>query len=179
MRFSLYAMAAGTFTGVLTSLSGLLDKGAAYAAAQGWDAAKLPNTQLAPDMFSLIKQVQVACDQAKNSMARLAAQEPPKFADDEQTIEDLKARIAKTIAYIESVPEAAFGGAEERQIVVPLFEDMVLDVKGAQLLRDWSLPHFYFHVVTAYDIMRHSGVELSKRDYMSHIGSAIRKLEAA
>jgi hypothetical protein len=179
MSFSLHATAAGTFTGMLSSLSKILEKAAEYGVAEGWDAAKLPEARLAPDMFPLAKQVRIACDHAKNAMARLAGQEPPHFADEEQTIGDLKDRIARCLAFVESVPPAAFEGAEDRRIVIPLFNDLVLDMKGDQLLRDWFLPHFYFHVVTAYDILRHVGVPLSKLDYMNHIGGSVRPKDAA
>jgi hypothetical protein len=174
MNFSLHATAAGTFTGMLGSLSKILDKAADCAAAEGWDEAKLPGARLASDMFPLAKQVQIACDHAKNAMARLAGLEPPPFADEEQTIADLKDRIARCLTFVESVPETAFEGAEDRRIVIPLFNDLVLDMNGGQLLRDWFLPHFYFHVVTAYGILRQSGVPLGKLDYMSHIGGSVR-----
>jgi hypothetical protein len=179
MSFSFHATAAGTFTGMLGSLSKILDKAGEYAVAEGWNTAKLPDARLAPDMFPLTKQVQIACDHAKNAMARLAGQEPPRFADEEQTVGDLKDRIARCLAFVKSVPESAFDGAEDRRIVIPLFNDLVLDMKGAQLLRDWFLPHFYFHVVTAYDILRHTGVPLGKLDYMSHIGGSVRPKDAA
>ena len=179
MSFSLHATAVGTFTGMLGSLSKILDKAADHAATEGWAAEKLPEARLAPDMFSLTKQVQNACDHAKNAMARLAGQEPPRFADEEQTITDLKDRIARCLAFVESVPASAFEGAEDRQVVIPLFNDLVLDMKGGQLLRDWFLPHFYFHLVTAYDILRHVGVPLSKLDYMAHIGGSVRPKDAA
>jgi uncharacterized protein len=179
MSYSLHAAAAGTFTGMLSSLSKILDKAAEHAAKEGWAAEKLPAARLAPDMFPLTKQVQIACDHAKNAMARLAGQEPPQFADGEQTIGDLKDRIARCLAFVESVPAAAFEGAEDRRIVIPLFNDLVLDMQGAQLLRDWFLPHFYFHVVTAYDILRHMGLTLGKLDYMSHIGGSVRPKDAA
>jgi hypothetical protein len=179
MSFSLHATAAGTFTGMLGSLSKILDKAADYAVAEGWEAAKLPGARLAPDMFPLTKQVQIACDHAKNAMARLAGLEPPPFPDEEQTIGDLKDRIARCVDFVESVPETAFDGAEDRRIVIPLFNDLVLDMNGGQLLRDWFLPHFYFHVVTAYGILRHVGVSLGKLDYMSHIGGSVRPKDAA
>ncbi len=168
MSFSLYAMSAETFVAVLGDLASFLAKGA---------EKKLdPETaRLAPDMFPLTKQVQIATDHAKNTVALLAGREPPKFADDEKTFDALQARIAKTIDYVKSVPASAFAGGEERQIVLPLFADMVLDAKGWQFLRDWSLPHFYFHVVTAYDILRHHGVEIGKRDFMPHVGAYIRQ----
>jgi len=178
MSSSLYDTAAGTFTGMLGSLSKLLDKGAEHAAAQGWPADRLPSARLAEDMYPLTKQIQIACDHAKNAMARLAAQEPPRIPDEEQTIDELKARIARTIAFVESFPASGFTGAEARRYVIPLFNDLVLDVDGGQLLRDWHLPHFYFHAVTAYDILRHTGIAIGKQDYMSHIGVYIRQKAA-
>jgi hypothetical protein len=153
---------------VLGDLSSFLAKGA---------EKKLdPETaRLAPDMYPLTKQVQIATDHAKNTTAQLAGRAPPVFEDTEKTFPELQARIQKTIDYVKSVPASAFAGAEDRQIVLPLFDAVVLDVKGYQLVRDWALPHFYFHVVTAYDILRHNGVELGKPDYLSHVGSYIRR----
>ena len=119
--------------------------------------------------------MQVACDQAKNATARSLGQETPRFADDETTLDDLKARIAKTIDYVSSLPRGSFEGAEDRDIVVPLPNDRVLEMKGARFLGQWGLPHFYFHIVTAYDILRHKGVEIGKRDFMAHSGDAIRQ----
>jgi hypothetical protein len=101
--------------------------------------------------------------------------EPPKFADDEQTLDELKGRIAKTIDYLEQADRGALQGAEDRLITIPLPKDLVLEMKGLEFLRDWVLPHFYFHVVTAYDILRHNGVDIGKLDYLSHVGSAIRQ----
>jgi hypothetical protein len=179
MSFSLHFMAAGTFTTMLGSLSKLLDKGAEHAAARGWKPEALPAARLTPDMLPLSAQIQIACDTAKNGIARLAAVTPPKFADDEKTIDELKDRIQRTIAYVESVPETAFAGAEERRVLLPLPGDIVVDLDGARHLRDWCLPNFYFHLVTAYDILRESGVAIGKQDYMTHVGPAIRPREAA
>jgi hypothetical protein len=175
VTFSAYAMRVETFVPMLRTLSSLLDKGAAHASARKFDSAVLVNARLAPDMYSLVKQVQIACDHAKNGTARLVGQEPPRFADDEQTLDQLKERIAKTIDYVQSVAAGAFEGAEGREIEIPMSGDMVFAMNGAQFLRDWALPHFYFHVVTAYDILRHNGVELGKPDYLSHVGSYIRR----
>jgi hypothetical protein len=172
---SIYGMATGTFVPMLRTLSGLLDKGAQHAKARGFEPAVLVDARLAPDMFPLVRQVQIACDHAKNGVATLMGQEPPRFEDTERTLEDLKVRIARTIAYLEAAPEAAFEGAEDRDVTVPLRDELVLEMKGARYLRDWALPHFYFHVVTAYDILRHNGVEIGKRDYLSHVGDAIRQ----
>jgi len=168
-------MAIDTFVPMLRSLSKIFDKAIAHAKTKSFDNAVLANARLAPDMFPLIKQVQIACDTAKNGTARLLGQEPPKFADNEQTLEELKARIEKTIDYLEKADRSALKGAEERDIRIPLPKDLLLEMTGLQYLRDWALPHFYFHVVTAYDILRHNGVEIGKFDYLSHAGSAIRQ----
>ena len=175
MTTLLYALSVQTFVDALTDLSGVLDKGIEHAKAKKLDPGSFLAARLAPDMFTLIQQVQTACDHAKSAVARLAGREAPRFDDNEKTFEDLKARIKKTIDYVKSVPESALKGGEERAITVPLFGEMVLEVKGTQLLKDWSLPHFYFHVVTAYDILRHQGVEIGKREYLAHIGPLIRQ----
>lgn len=171
MSDSIQAFAVGSFAPMLRSLSGLLDK----AVAERRDEAALLAAQLAPDMFPLTRQVQIACDHAKSAMARLAGREPPRFDDSEQTIAELKDRIARTIAYIDSIPATEFDGAAERAISFPLRDGLSLNMSGAQLLRDWSLPHFYFHIVTAYDILRHNGIAIGKQDYLNHIGYAVRR----
>jgi len=175
VKISMQAMAVETFVPMLRSLSGVLDKGAEFATAKKFDSAVLANSRLAPDMYSLIQQVQLACDHAKNSTARLAGLEAPAFEDNEQTLEQLKARIAKTIEYVQGVRAAAFEGAEDRAAVIPILnQNVAIEMNGLQFLRDWALPHFYFHVVTAYDILRHNGVEIGKREYMAHVGTYIR-----
>ncbi len=174
-----YAFAIQTFAPTLASLSGVLDKALEHARAAGVDPAPLVNARLAPDMYPLSRQIQVACDHAKSAAARLAGREPPSVPDDEQTMADLKARIAKTIDYVHSIPASAFEGAAERRIVMSLQGELVLDMSGLEYLRDWALPHFYFHVVTAYDILRHNGVEIGKRDFMAHVAYAIRQRESA
>jgi uncharacterized protein len=174
MKFPVHAMAIETFVPMLSTLSTLLDKGAEHASAKPIDAATLVSARLAPDMFPLVKQVQSACDHAKIAAARLTGREPPRFEDDEETLDQLKARIAKTIDYLKQTPATAFDGAEDRDIQLPLSDTMVFEMKGFQFLRDWALPHFYFHLVTAYDILRHCGVDIGKRDYLSHVGKYIR-----
>lgn len=176
MNFTLYAMSVETFVPMLRSLSGILEKGAEHARAKKLDESILVNARLADDMFPLSMQVQIACDNAKDSVARLIGEVPPKFENTEQTIAALKARIEKTIDYLKSADAAALEGAVERNIVIELpVNEMVLEMKGAQFVRDWALPHFYFHIVTAYDILRHNGVQIGKRDYLSHIESYIRR----
>ena len=175
MKSPIHTMAIDTFVPMLRSLAKIIDKGAQHAAAKSIDPTVLANARLAPDMFPLVMQVQIACDHAKNGTARLMGREAPKFEDTEQSLDELKARIAKTIDYLEKADPGAFQGAEEREIRIELPSDLLLEMKGLQYLRDWALPHFYFHVVTAYDILRHNGVDIGKRDYLSHVGSAIRK----
>lgn len=170
---SVHSIAMNTFVPMLGTLSTLLDKGAEHMRAGGKLPDSLLEARLAPDMFPLARQVQIACDLVKGAAARLAGQEPPVFEDKEQTVDELKTRIRRTLDYVQSVPASAFQGAEQRQIVLPLIDDLVLDMNGEQYVRDWALPNFYFHVVTAYDILRNQGVEIGKRDYLAHAGYAI------
>ena len=173
---SIYGFATKTFVPMLQSLSNILDKGAEHARANKSDSAALVNARLAPDMYTLAQQVQLACNQAKDATAHLTGKDAPQFEDNEQTLEELKARIAKTIAYVESVRAGSFEGAEDRKITIPIPENnLEFEMNGLQFLRDWALPHFYFHVVTAYDILRHKGVDIGKRDYMSHVAAYIRQ----
>jgi uncharacterized protein len=170
VTIAIHDISTGTFVPMLRSLLQILDKATQQAGDNGIDLAALPNARLAPDQFPLTKQVRIACDHATIATARLIGHEPPRFEDDERTLDDLKARIAKTIDYIQNAPASAFDGAEHRAILFPLIENLVFDSNGFEYLRDWALPHFYFHVVTTYDILRHKGVEIGKRDYLSHTG---------
>ncbi len=173
----MYSFAMESFVPMLRTLSGLLDKGAAHAAAKGFKPEVLVNARLAPDMLPLSSQVQIASDQAVRGASRLVGREPPSFPDKEQTIEELKARISGAIDYLQSLSESEFVGAAERHIVLPLREGRVLDMDGRRFLRDWVLPQFYFHVTTAYDILRHNGVDIGKRDYLAHVAPFIRMEE--
>jgi hypothetical protein len=180
MKISIYAMAVKTYVPMLRSLSHVLDQGAAHASAKKSDAADLVNARLAPDMYTLAKQVQLACDQAIDSTARLSGQDAPQFENDEKTLEQLKVRIDKTLKYVESVRADAFEGAEDRKITIPIPENNIeFEMNGLQYLRDWALPHFYFHVVTAYGILRHHGVDIGKRDYMNQVGKYIHQRNPA
>jgi hypothetical protein len=165
MKISMYGMSVGVFMPMLKNLAALLDKGAASAAARKFEPAVLASARLAPDMLPLTRQVQLACDFAKNSTARLAGQEPPKFEDNESTLPELQARIEKTLAWLATVPPGAVDGSEERDITIPL-RDRKLEFKGLPFLQRWVLPNFYFHLVTAYDILRHNGVDVGKQDYL-------------
>ena len=166
MSFTMYSMAMDTFVPLLGTLSTLLDKGAEHMKAKGLKPDALAEARLAPDMFPLSKQVQIACDQAKSVAARLTGQEPPKFEDNEQTLDELKTRIRRTLDYVKSVPSSAYQGAETRRVGFPLMEGYALDMDGVQYLRDWALPNFYFHVTTAYAILRHNGIPLGKSDFI-------------
>jgi hypothetical protein len=177
VNISIYAMATETFVPMLRSLSGVLDKGAEHARASKSDPSALVNARLAPDMYTLAQQVQLACDQARDATARLSGQDAPQFENNEKTLEELKARITKTIDYVNSGRAAAFEGAEDRKITIPIPENnMEFEMNGLQFLRDWALPHFYFHVVTAYAILRHNGVDIGKRDYLSGVAGYIRQI---
>lgn len=175
MTFSVHAMSVETFVPMLATLSSLLDKGAEHARAKNFDPEVLLQARLAPDMFPLAKHVQIACDNAREATARLLGAELPRAADREQTLDELKARIARTIELLKKTQAVAFDGAEDRRVEIPISETMAFEMNGLQLLRDWSLPQFYFHVVTAYAILRHNGVEIGIRDYGSHAGTYLRE----
>jgi hypothetical protein len=153
----------------LNALSGVLDKAAAFASAKKLDPAVLPQYRLSPDMFALTRQVQVACDQAKNGASRLIGVEPPKYEDNEKTIEELKARVAKTIAYVKGLDAAKIDAAMEREITFPLGPTNKGHMKGDDYLNYFVLPNFYFHLTTAYAILRHAGVDIGKRDFLGGI----------
>jgi uncharacterized protein len=163
-----------TFVPMLRSLSELLDRAAAYAKTKQFEPTVLVNARLAPDMFTLAKQVQFACIHAEDATARLTGQQAPTRENTEQTLAELQARIASTLAYVEQTSPAAFEGADTRPITIALQGNLVLNLNGAQLLTRWSLPNFYFHLVTAYDILRHNGVAIGKPDYMSQLREFIR-----
>jgi uncharacterized protein len=168
MKISVQSQSIDIFTHALGNLSAILEKGAVYAAAKKFDSNVLVGSRLAPDMLPLSRQVQIACDISKNSSARLAGIDPPRFEDNEKTIEELRARIAKTIDYLKSIPAGAFEGAEDRDIKVPAGE-RTLEFKGLAYLQSWALPNVFFHVTTAYNILRHNGVEIGKRDYLGSL----------
>jgi hypothetical protein len=166
MKISVPDVSVDVFINTLGILSTLLDKGAANAAERKFDPAVLVQARLAPDMFPLSRQVQLACDIAKNGCSRLAAVEPPRFEDTEQTIDELKARIAKTIDYLKSIPRSAFEGAEDRDLKVPVGPNTFQDFKGLDFLQRSLIPNVFFHLTAAYAILRHNGVDVGKRDYL-------------
>ena len=153
----------------LNALSALLDKAEAYAEAKKIDPTALLNARLFPDMFALTRQVQSACDQAKNGGARLAGIEPPRYEDNEKTIAELKARIAKTVAFVKTLDAKKIDESAGHEITFPLGPTNKGHMKGADYLNHFVLPNFYFHLTTAYDILRHCGVEIGKRDFLGAI----------
>ena len=167
MNISMYQASAPRFANTLKNLSAILDKAQAHAEARKIDPLVLTSSRLYPDMFTLQRQVQIACDTAKGAVARLAGVENPKHEDTETTIEELKARIAKTLAFIGTVKAAQIDGSEENEIALKL-GTLEVKWKGMQYLLGFAWPNFYFHATTAYAILRHNGVELGKRDFIGN-----------
>jgi uncharacterized protein len=165
MNISMYQASAPRFVNILQNLSGLLDKAQAHCEAKKIEPAALTGYRLFPDMFPLTRQVQIACDTAKGAVARLAGVEIPKHEDTEQTFAELKARIAKTIEFIESVKPAQVDGSDAKEIVMKMRSGEV-KLAGLQYLMSFAYPNFYFHATTVYDILRHNGVEIGKRDFL-------------
>jgi uncharacterized protein len=164
MPLSMYQASVPVFLQMLTSLSAILDKAAQHAGAHGSNPAEFITARLAPDMFPLSRQVQIATDHAKGAAARLAGREIPKFEDTESTFDELKARIAKVMDFISSVEVSEIDGSEEREITLNI-AGQPRTYAGQHYLLHSALPNFYFHVTTAYDILRHKGVPLGKRDF--------------
>jgi hypothetical protein len=165
MSISMYQASAPRFVNILTNLSGILDKAQAHVDARKIDPAALTAYRLFPDMLPMTRQVQIACDSAKGAVARLAGVDIPKHEDTEKTLAELKARIAKTIEFVRSIKPAQLDGTEDKDITLKL-GGTDTTFKGMQFLLGFAMPNFYFHVVTAYDILRHNGVEIGKRDYI-------------
>ena len=161
---SLYEQSVPYFTKMLTNLDAWLTKGTAYAQKKSFEPNVLASARLAPDQYPLVKQVQSACDAAKSAGARLTGKEPPKHPDTETTIDELHARIKTCIAYLNTLTPADFAGAESRKIALPFLEGKLLSAHA--YLYELTYPNFYFHVTTAYAILRHSGVDLGKMDYI-------------
>lgn len=165
MSISMHSASVPVFVRMLRNLLDWLDKAEAHAAAKKFDTAVLLGTRLAPDMLPFAKQIQIACDAAKFGVSRLAGVEAPKFEDTEVTLEELRERVRKTIAFVESVPAAQVDGTEDKDVNVPRREG-TMTLKGEPYLKHFVLPNFYFHLTTAYALLRHNGVELGKRDYL-------------
>ena len=156
---------APVFTSRLKSLSAILSKAEQQAKAKSYDPNVLLNDRLAPDMFTLTRQVQIATDHAKGCMARLAGHVPEAIEDTETTFADLQARIAKVIALVEGYKEDQLVGSETREVSVKI-PNAELKFSGLDYVNGWAMPNFYFHITMAYAILRHNGIELGKRDFL-------------
>ncbi len=165
MAISMYQTSIPQFKKMLSNLSIILKKGEEYASAKKIEGTVLTGERLFPDMFPLSKQVQIACDQVKNGMARLAGIEPPKFDDSETTFAELQERVAKTIAFIDGIKPAQVDGTEAKEIKFSI-KEWHFEFVGEQYLLTWIIPNFYFHVTTTYNLLRHNGVEIGKADYL-------------
>jgi hypothetical protein len=165
MTISMHQASAPRFANILRNLSAIIDKAQAHCDAKKIDPAAFMQARLFPDMFAFTRQVQIACDTAKGAVARLAGMEVPKHEDTEQTFAELKARIAKTLDFIQSVGAAKIDGSEGREVVMKMRAGEV-KFNGMQYLLGHAWPNFYFHVTTAYNILRHNGVEIGKRDFI-------------
>lgn len=165
MTLSMYQASVPRFVNMLNNLSAILTKAEAHATARNIDPVVLLSSRLFPDMYPLTRQIQIACDSAKGAVVRLAGLEVPVHEDNEQTFAELQARIAKTISLMQSVKPEQIDGAEDRTIVLKYGPEEIR-FAGMQFLLGFSLPNFYFHVATAYNILRHNGVDVGKRDYI-------------
>ncbi|MBP6597573.1 MAG: DUF1993 domain-containing protein [Arenimonas sp.] len=166
MSLSLHAASVPVFAQILGGLADVLAKAQAHAAERKIEPDALLQARLFPDMFPLVRQVQIACDFAKGVSARLADAEVPAWEDTERSFEDLQARIARTVSFMQSLDAAAFDGAATRSIVLRPGTPKERSLTGQAYLLAYGLPQFFFHVTTAYALLRHSGVEIGKRDYM-------------
>ena len=167
MTISMYQASVPRFANMLGNLSNILDKAQAHVDAKKLDANALLNFRLYPDMFPLSRQVQIACDTANGLVARLAGVEIPVHENNEASFADLKGRIAKTIAFMQSIPAEKIDGTEDKDIVTKR-GDKETHYKGMQFLLGHAVPNVYFHITTAYAILRHNGVEIGKRDYLGN-----------
>ncbi len=171
MTISMYSASVPVFKHMLGNLSHFLDRAQAHAEARKFDPLVLTDCRLAPDMLPFRKQVQIACDATKNGLARLSGVEAPKFEDTETSFAELKERIRKTIDYLDSVPRAKVDGCENKDITFPVGRETTRTMKGEAYLLNWALPNMFFHITTAYAILRHNGVELGKSEYLMGAGS--------
>jgi len=165
MTITMYQASVPAFTQMLGSLAAILTKAEAHATAKKIDPAVLLGARLFPDMLPYTRQIQLTCDFAKNTTARLAGQEPPKWEDKESSFAELQARIGKTLDFLKGYKPAQIDGAEERDVTIPIGGNPTT-FKGQRYLVGFALPNFYFHLSAAYAILRHNGIEVGKRDYL-------------
>jgi hypothetical protein len=165
MAISMYQASVPIFVRMLNNMLAWLDKAEAHAKAKNFDPSNYLGLRLAPDMHPFLRQIQIASDACKGCVARLAGQEPPKWADDEKTLDDLRARIRKTIDYANSVPAAKIDGSENREIALPM-PGGSMRFPGETFMKHFSLPNFFFHATMTYALLRQGGVDLGKMDYL-------------
>jgi uncharacterized protein len=165
MTVSMYPISVPVFIKHLNGIAGCVRKAQALYAEKKYDEATLLGYRFYPDMFNFTRQVQLMCDHAKNCTALLSGVEAPKFDDSEKSLADLVGRIEKTVAFLKSVNAGQVDGTEDKPVTIKM-RDRELNFKGLELLLNRSMPNFMFHATTAYDILRHNGVELGKRDFM-------------
>lgn len=168
MSLSMYSASVPVFVRMFGNAQKWLIKAEEHAAARKFDAANFLGLRLAPDMLPLLRQIQIASDGAKGCVARLAGVDIPKWEDSEATMADLHARLRRTVDYVQSVPQASFDGAENREIVLPMRQGDPLRYTGEVYLKHYVMPNLYFHLTTTYALLRHAGVELGKRDFLGN-----------
>jgi hypothetical protein len=166
MTISMHSASVPVFARQLNALLGLFDKAQAHAEARKFSPDNYLALRLSPDMLPFTKQIQIACDMAKGCVSRLAGVESPKWDDNEATLDDLRARIRKTVDYLQSVPASQVDGSEEREIVLPLRQGE-MKFSGQHYLLNWALPNFFFHATTTYALLREAGVDIGKRDFLA------------
>ncbi len=169
MSLSLYQSSVAVFERCLTAFLGILDKAEAHAKARKFDPTNYLGLRLAPDMFPLVRQVQSMCDNAKNGSSRLVGITAPAFEDKEATFAELRERIGRTLDYLKTLDSKAIDAAVDREIVFPAGPSAKFRMQGANYLVHYVLPNFYFHLTTAYDILRGAGVEVGKRDFLGAV----------
>jgi hypothetical protein len=166
MSLTMYSASAPVFTRILGNMLNWLDRAEAHALARKFDPNNYLGLRLAPDMLPLARQVQIASDGAKGCMSRLAGAEIPKWEDNEATLDELRARIRKTLDHVRSFSPSQIDGSDERPISVPMRSGDALQFTGESFLKHYALPNFFFHATTTYALLRHAGVELGKADFL-------------
>jgi hypothetical protein len=167
MGITMHSASVPIFVRTLNGMLAWLDKAEAHAQAKKFDPAVYLQARLAPDMLPFVSQIRIASDAAKGCVARLAGMEVPKFDDTEATLDELRERIRKTLAFVQSVPASAIDGSEGRDIEIPMRNREPVRLKGEFFLHHWALPNFFFHCTTAYALLRHNGVALGKQDFLA------------
>ena len=166
MSITMHSASVPIFVRMLNNMLGWLDKAEAHAKARKFDPNNYLAMRLTPDMLPFARQIQITTDHVKGCTARLAGMEPPKWADDEKTLGELRVRIQKAIDYAQSVPAAKLDGSEAREIALPVGPGRTISFPGEVFLKHFSLPNFFFHVTMTYALLRQAGVELGKIDYL-------------